>query len=226
MRGSYWLSMGNTNLKYERRAKKQQRRWSFNNSFIFNKSNYPHIWDKSGRENLPKSFTAVHHRSTECVRVCIIHCNVAVTTKAATLVLECKRKPTRQSLSLESCQRLRHLPINWTPAVFFAAGAYFLTAILFLPAVPLQNDVCVSPCAPHWGIKWQAGSIKTDLIVRWRDSAECFRMCWCCAHTIKPLQNKSQEDEGGWWRLRVGTSRWGSHAKFHHWSALRLPAAV
>lgn len=117
-------------------GKKQQRGQSFNNSFIFNKSNYPHIWDESGRENLPKSFTAVQHRSTECVRVCIIHCNVAVTTKAATLVLECKRKPTRQSLSLESCQRLRHLPINWTPAVFFAAGAYFLTAILFFTHGP------------------------------------------------------------------------------------------
>lgn len=118
----------------------------------------------------------------------IIRCNVALTTKAATSVLKCKRKPTRQSLSPESCQRLRLPPIHRTPAVFSAAGVYSLS-----PAP--EWCLCVG-AVPHWGIKWQAGSIKTDLIVRWRDSAECLWMCWRSARATRVLGNTSQGMKG------------------------------
>lgn len=78
-------------------------------------------------------------------------CNVPLTTKAAASVLKCKWKPTRQSLLLESCQCLRHLPINRTPAVFCAAGVYFSQQIFLFfcsshHTVPPENDVCVPAC--------------------------------------------------------------------------------
>lgn len=141
----------------------------------------------------------MRHWSTQCFRICIIHCNVALTTKAATSVLKCKRKPTRQSLSLESCQRSRHLPINGTPAVFSAAGVYFLTASFFFFLFPQSLLKMVFVCVPHWGIKWQAGSIRTDLSERWRDSVECLSMCWRSARAIKVLHNKKSGDEGAGW---------------------------
>ena len=126
------------------------------------------------------------------------------TTKAATSVLKCKRKPTRQSLSLESCQCLRHLPstelLLCSPLQAFIFSQCLLLLFLFfffIHTVPLLKMmfVCV-PRMPHWGSKWQAGSIKTDLIVRWRDSAECLWMCWCSARTVKVLRNKSQRMKG------------------------------
>lgn len=74
--------------------------------------------------------------------VYITHCTIAVTTKAASSVLKCTRKPTRQSLSLESCHSLRHLPISRTPAVFSAAGVYFLVAPFFLFFIYFFHPSC------------------------------------------------------------------------------------
>ncbi len=160
----------------------------------------------------------MQHWSTQCFRMCRIHGNVAQTTKAATSVLKCKRKPTRQSLSLES-SALKASTHQQNSCCFLCCRRLFSSQrfFFFIHTVPPENGVCVSACAPHWGIKWQAGSIRTDLSVRWRDSIECFWMCWRFARAIKALQNKSQGMKVlVWWTPRGRSCLWGSHAMLPH----------
>lgn len=96
---------------------------------------------------------------------------------------------------------------------FIFSQHFFLLLLLFI--VPPENHVCVSVHVPHWGIKRQADSIKTDLIVRWRDSVERLWMCWRSTRTIKVLRDKSQGMKGAGVIacLGVGDALWGSHAK-------------
>lgn len=134
-------------------------------------------------------------------------------------MLKCKWKPTRQSLSLESCQCLRHLPINRTTAVFRAAGVYFSQQLSFFSiffschyTIPLENHGCVPACVsvPHWSSKWQAGSIATDLIARWRDEA-CDDAWRVPENTTKGAAKQKSGDEGAagtsssGWRMSVGS---------------------
>lgn len=99
------------------------------------------------REGREKLWNLAEKISQHCFWIC----NVLLTAKAFASVLKCKWKPTRQSLSLESCQCLRHLPINRTPAVFCAAGVYFSQQIFLFfctshHTIPPENDVCVHAC--------------------------------------------------------------------------------
>lgn len=87
-----------------------------------------------------------------------------------------------------SCQCSRHLSIKWAPAVFLAAGIYFLTTSYFVFMVHLEKKcLCVRQCTPHWSSKRQAGSIRLDLIMCWRDSVKWVRMHWDFTWIIKVL---------------------------------------
>ena len=114
---------------------------------------------RTGGKTVPDAVLQEQRWSTQRLRICIMHCNVAPTTKAATSVLKCKRKPTRQSLSLESCQRLRHLPstelLLCSPlqAFIFSVSSLFFSFFFFF--------FCPHPPSLKWCLcVWAGASLR------------------------------------------------------------------
>lgn len=149
--------------------------------------------------------------------------------------LKCKRKPTRRSLPLESCQRLRHPPStelllrSLLQAFIFSVFYFFFIFYYYSQNPSWKWCLCVCVCVPHWGSKWQAGSITTGLIARWRDSV------WLPPNVLmlglrrkKVLRNKSQ---GGWRGLVWSSPRGGKlpcedHTQSSPIRCITIPAVV
>lgn len=129
-----------------------------------------------------------------------------------------------------STHQQHHCCVPCCRRLFFTAAFIFFS--IFFPAITQSllkiMFVCLPACVsvPHWGSKWQAGSIATDLIARWRD--EAWDDAWQVPeNTTKGAAKQQSRDEGtgvtssaGWgdvWRFMCKLSAAGRKSADAGW---------
>lgn len=139
--------------------------------------------------------------------------------------LKCKRKPTRRSLPLESCQRLRHPPstellLRSLLQAFIFSVFYFFLFFIIIHRIPLESDVCASVCVYLIEAVNDKLAASQQAWSRTGGTAfDCLRMCWCSACAVKRCcETKVKGDEGAGVIVASGweAALWGSHAKLSH----------
>lgn len=125
------------------------------------------------------------------------HCEVALTTKAATSVQKCRRRANKANAvswklsALEAATYQRNSRCVLCRRRLSSHAVSFISFCYYSNCPPWDWFILVLARVPHWGIKWQAASIPI-----WR-RAECLTMCWRAArHTQGPRKSQRRGMKG------------------------------